>query len=291
MIGRWLYAVAVMIILGVIVLLTPTVFTSKSRYYQEIDIPVENYTLKGYLSIGSSVENPWVVFTHGNRKTGQEHELYKLIRNNLSDGVSVLAIDFRGFGKSRFGNLSHGQHVLNRSADIDAAIAYLHQNYGAEDDEIILLGHSLGAVQVLNASKNHTYRMVISIGPGDFNVFINDLNQMNDYIEKFRRNTGVMMTEDVMKEEASQLTPETIFSPCSTSPIVLVFGSRDNPETLLYHKDRIPEECASSISWLTIPFSNHTYGTESALPEPLRFFYSRTLVSFLLLNLNNLLAR
>lgn len=172
MIGHWRHAVAFVVIPGVIVLLIPTMFTSKSRYYQEIDIPVENYTLKGYLSIGSSVVNPWVVFTHGNRKTCREHELYKLIRNNLSDSVSVLAIDFRGFGKSHFGDLSHGQHILIRSADIDAAIAYLRQNYGAEDDEIILPGHSLGAVQVLNAAKSHKYRTVISIGPGDFNIFI-----------------------------------------------------------------------------------------------------------------------
>ena len=42
----------------------------------------------------------WIILVHGNRKIGQDHELYLVIRNNLPLEYLVLAIDLFGFGCS-----------------------------------------------------------------------------------------------------------------------------------------------------------------------------------------------
>jgi hypothetical protein len=281
----------VVIILVAVVSYIPIIFTSDSRAFQEVDIPAEGYDLRGYISFGTSADGLWVVLTHGNRKEGQGHLLYQRIRNNIREDVSVLAIDFRGYGESTFGRLSNGQSVLDRSEDIEAAVGYLRENYGVDENRIILLGHSLGAVQVLNVSKHNNYRGVIAIGPGDFNIFIGNRIRTQRYIDKFERNTGVRMSSEVMITEALRLTPESLFSSCPETPIALVFGTFDNPETLLFHRDRIPEQCETRISWVIIPFSGHMYGTETILPEPFRFSYTSMSLSLLKWRLNNLLVR
>jgi pimeloyl-ACP methyl ester carboxylesterase len=268
----------------------PAIYISGSRSFQEIDIPAEGYDLVGYISFGTNLHGPWVLFTHGNRKDGQAYALYQLIRNNIAKEVSVLAIDFRGYGKSTFGRLLNGQPVLNRGGDIDAAVNYLRKNYGVRDSQIILVGHSLGAVQVLNASKFRDYRMVIAIGPSDFNIFANNQIRMNRYIEKFKRNTGVTISPEQMIAEASQLKPESLFSSCHSAQIVLIFGMFDNPETLLFHRDGIPEKCESRIKWFVIPISDHMYGTEAFLPGPFHFSYMITSLGLLKWRLNDLLA-
>jgi hypothetical protein len=57
------------------------------------------------------------------------------------------------------------------------------------------------------------------------------------------------MTPERMQAEGLQITPESIFSSCPNSQIAMIFGVKDNYESLIFHKDRIPEKCLAGIDW------------------------------------------
>src|SRR5690606_21904853 len=120
-------------------------------------------------------------------KEGQAHELYQRILKNLPDDATVLAIDFRGFGRSSSESISASDKLFDRSIDIDAAVAYLMQNHGAQRHQVILIGHSLGALQVLKAAHDQDYNAAIALGPGNFDLFLEE-NALSNYLHKFHKN-------------------------------------------------------------------------------------------------------
>jgi hypothetical protein len=93
----------------------------------------------------------------------------------------------------------------------------------------------------------------------------------------------------MMIGEASELSPESLFSSCSSTPIAMIFGTYDNPEALRFHRDRIPEKCEERIYWYLIPLSGHMYGTETTLIGPIGFLYTRISLSLLNWRINYLL--
>jgi pimeloyl-ACP methyl ester carboxylesterase len=286
---RWLRAVAVAVLIGLTLL--PYIYTSSSRRFEVVSIPADGYQVAGYLSVGTKANGPWLVFVHGNRKEGQSHVLYQRIANGIDDDVSVLSIDLRGFGASSGEGLERSVNILNRSGDIDAAVEYLHEGYGVTEDQILLAGHSLGALQVLKAAGSRRFLRVIPIGPANFEAFLTSQDRMEAYIEKFQYNTGVQLTPESMEREGSQLLPQQLFTPCPETPIVMVFASHDLGDGLDRHREKIPEDCISTIQWITIPFSDHMYGTEgSRLPRLFQPFHSNISVTLLISRLNRLLT-
>jgi pimeloyl-ACP methyl ester carboxylesterase len=288
---RWLL---ILVVTGLVLVLAaiaaPLAYLSDTRSFEEISIPADGYQIKGYFSLGTDPDGTWLIFTHGNRKAGQAHTLYQRLLNNLAAEISILAIDFRGYGQSSNEGLASADEILVRSGDIDAAVEYLKRTYDVRDDQIVLMGHSLGSLQVLKAAQGLTYRLVVAIGPGDFERFITSDRQMQDYIAKFRRNTGVELTPDDMVREGSQLTPQALLSSCPESPITIVFGDFETNESLYRQYQQIPVGCIQSIKFITIPFSNHMYWTEGgSLPRPVRYFQSTIALSLLVRNLNHIL--
>jgi alpha/beta superfamily hydrolase len=279
------------LMLGAGIIAVPIIYMSGVRSFEEVSIPAEGYEIQGYLSKGSKPDGPWVVLTHGNRKSGQAHTLYQRLMHNLTDDVSILAIDFRGFGRSSAEGMLFADRILDRSGDIEAGVAYLKQTYGVEDQQIVLVGHSLGSLQILKAVKGHRYRLLVPIGPANFEVFLTDQERMEDYMTKFERNTGVRLAPDVMVQEGSQLTPQALFSPCPETPVALIVGAYDHGDTLLDHRQEVPEDCQGTIHWITIPLSDHMYGTEDFnLPRPLRTMSSTLSLSLLTWRLNQLVT-
>lgn len=270
-----------------IALTFPFAYLSQTRHLEKITIPASNYQITGYISPGSVPDNPWAIFIHGNRKVGQSHILYQKIANNISPEINLLALDLRGFGESIAYEPQTEGPVLDRTGDIEAARSYLIEKYSIEDETIILIGHSLGAVQVLKAAKLHPYRHVFSIGPGDFESFLDDPDKMRGYIEKFNSNSNLELTEERMSEEGRELAAQSLFSSCPLSPTVLIFGAFEDKAVTRTYQQSIRPECPERLEWVTIPISDHMYGTEiSKLIIPFRSVYSNLSISLLVWKLN-----
>jgi pimeloyl-ACP methyl ester carboxylesterase len=62
---------------------------------------------------------------------------------------SVLAIDLRGFGGSSGDGIEQAPNTIDRSEDLLTIENYLINNYDVQDDQLILIGHSFGAAQVM----------------------------------------------------------------------------------------------------------------------------------------------
>lgn len=286
----------IIIICGSILLLLvvglPYLYLMGERSYQEVTIPAEGYELNGYLDNGTDPDGAWIILVHGNRKDGQSHELYRQIRNQLSERISMLALDLRGFGGSSSEGMEHSENILNRIVDIDAAVKYLKDNYGVDDNQIILIGHSLGASHVMKAAIDQQYRTSIPIGLGDWDRVLADPDMIEAYKRKFFNNTGVRIDTEEVMSEGIEFSSEYLFSDCPETPVQLVFAGRDEgrEELSTYYREAY-DRCGEDIQWNVIPLSNHMYGTESTrFPKVLSDIASRIYLSMLMFRLNNIIT-
>ena len=74
--------IAILIVIEIGLIVIPYLYLSGERSFQEITIPGDGFQLRGYLSSGSDPDGRWIIFVHGNRKVGQDHELYQAIRES-----------------------------------------------------------------------------------------------------------------------------------------------------------------------------------------------------------------
>lgn len=284
-------SVGLMIVLVILGIGFPYYYLSTNRTYQRVSIPANGYELNGYLSIGSEPEGLWIILTHGNRKIGQSHELYRQIRENLPNQYSVLAIDFRGFGESSNVGLEQSKKIIDRIIDIESAVKFLNHNSGVREDQIVLIGHSLGASQVMSAAVDHEYRQVIPIGLGDWDSVLADPKKIESYSQKYFANTGVLVSANRILAEGKQFSTKSLFANCPDTPVWLIFSSRDDGlEPLSPILRKAHALCGQSLQWSIIPFANHMYGTEiGRLPDSLAKIVSRINLSFLMMRLNHIL--
>jgi pimeloyl-ACP methyl ester carboxylesterase len=167
-----LIALAIFLLLVIGLLAVPFGYLSNDRSFKEVSIPGEGYQIHAYLSEGKDPSGKWVIFVHGNRKPGQDHELYQSIRESLPAEYSVLAVDLRGFGGSVGSGENQFPASIDRAADLAAVSDYLFENYGVDQDRIILIGHSYGAAQVLNVAQEDDYLLAIPVGLGDWDALL-----------------------------------------------------------------------------------------------------------------------
>ena len=280
--------IAIFLIIGIVL---PYVYLGSSRDFQEVSITGNDYHLNGYLSKGNNPEGMWIILTHGNRKDGQSHELYQKIRENIPNPHSVLAIDFRGFGNSSSEGLENSEQIIDRIPDIESTVNYLRENFGVREDQIVLIGHSLGASQVMRAAVDHEYKMAIPIGLGDWDSVLADQEELESYSQKYFVNTGVQVSTDQILSEGQQFLSEYLFSDCPDTPAWLIFSSRDDGfEALSPKLQEIHALCGEELQWSKIPFTNHMYGTEfDRLPNTVAKIISNINMSLLMLRMNLIL--
>jgi len=286
-----LIALAVLFLIIVGLLFLPVSYLSNPRTFEELSIQDEGYQLHGFVSEGSGKAGNWVVLAHGNRKTGQEHELYQSIRENLPPDYSVLAVDLRGFGGSTGNGDNQLPETIDRSADLASVRNHLLENYDVEEDHIVLIGHSFGAAQVLNVAQDQNYQLVIPIGLGDWDALLESESGIDGYMQKFEANTSILVDREVMMEDAEKFTSEALFSECPESPVWFVFASQDDAIPVhLEAFQSLSEACPDLVHWSEVPISDHMYGTEMfRLPEPLRGIYARFSLSLLKYRLGQIL--
>ena len=139
---------------------------------------------------------------------------------------------------------------------------------------------------MLNAAANDQYRGVVSIGPGAFEQFVRDPRARADYIAKFERNTGVRMPQEILIKDAKALMLPDLLTPCPTGTITVIHGAREE-NMLNSRRANVPEACHENITWRTIPFSDHMYGSESQEWEPIGRFHALLAQSLLMWKLNS----
>ena len=275
------------------VILIPLLSLSESRQFTPVTIPAGAYSLQGYLSTGSDPEGPYVIFFHGNRPEGQAQPLYQHILQMFPDEMTVLGVDVLGYGQSSVDETVDPVRILDHEEDWRGAVAYLEENLGARKDQIILVGHSMGATMVMDAARKDAFLLSIPIGLGDWKVILDDPQRVRDHARKIKNHTGVSIDPDLLRKYKKQYTPETAFGSCPQTPVRLIFAKYDDRRSTLFPYVRITrEKCTSLVGWRLIPLSDHMYGTEvTRFPKPVRDLYSRISLTLLKWQLLDLIER
>ncbi len=123
--------------------------------YQDIFIQTEDgISINAWYS-APTMNNTTVIFCHGNGgNLTYYEELVKILQN---EGYGVLAIDYRGYGKSE-----GKPHEEGLYKDLRAAVHYLKQEKNITEENIVLWGLSLGGAVVSQiASENGNFKGVI----------------------------------------------------------------------------------------------------------------------------------
>ena len=284
--------VAILIVIEIGLIVIPYLYLSGGRSFQEVTIPGDGFQLRGYLSSGSNPDARWIIFVHGNRKVGQDHELYQAIRESIPQEYSVLAVDLRGFGGSTGEGLQQNPRSIDRNEDLHTAVRYLKENYQAEDSEIIFIGHSFGAAQVLKGAQSNNNLLVIPVGLGFWDDLLESPKNLRAYIRKFETNTGTSLDPEIVLQDIHQYSTKALFTNCPESPVWFIYASNDDGlarHDLLYQS--LNERCQPNVKRSEIPISDHMFGTEETrVPEPLRGIYSRYSLSLLKWRINQVLS-
>ena len=123
--------------------------------YEDVYIPVEkNIVINAWYSAPTN-RDLTVVFCHGNGGNISFYgEIFRMLQEN---GFGVLAVDYRGYGKSTGKPNERGLYQ-----DLRAVIKYLKENKDTPEEKMVLWGLSLGGALVTQiASENGNFRAVI----------------------------------------------------------------------------------------------------------------------------------
>jgi pimeloyl-ACP methyl ester carboxylesterase len=145
-----------------------------------------------------------VIFAHGSDSKGRRSGLSRLLADGLRDrGISVLALDLRGFGDSEDPPLPLAEDFRFED-DIRRAAHYALDKGIAKPGNIIYVGYSLGAGVVLHAGRNDPKpSAIVVIGAPDIQIMSE--NAGVGWINGFAANR----LED-MKISAGQKSIETL---------------------------------------------------------------------------------
>jgi len=260
----WLAPIIVMLFLLCLLILF-TQASAIANFTEEVVFKSDDLRLRGTLLIPQQGPRALIVLCHGNRKQGRNHRLYRTLAQLLSRRYAVLSFDFRGFGESDkpFGNQYES---LDFSNDIARAVEFLRSRFGVPPKEIILLGHSLGALQVLNAARSLPVSLVIAVGPSDVHKENLAEAKQDYYVNKIRRHTGVILQKSNLAQAVEALKLENIFSDCLSKRLHLIFGGSEHAarDVEKYLED-FKRRCHDMTPVLTtiIVGTNHMYDTES----------------------------
>ncbi len=124
---------------------------------KKIDIKVsKNETIEAY-DINPKNSNQYVIFLHGfSQNITNNQPLYKSL---LDTNYGILAIDYRGYGKSQIKKPSTETEIMH---DIQAATKYLN-NKGINN--IGLVGHSFGSYMAAKTSNLNPFKFQILVSP------------------------------------------------------------------------------------------------------------------------------
>jgi hypothetical protein len=257
-------------------MVVPALSLRGQREFTPVTILDGDYLLQGYLSQGSDPRGPYVIFFHGNRPEGEAHPLYQHILQMFPPEMTVLGVDVLGYGQSKVDTTVDPQKLLVFEDQWRSVVNYLQENLGARKDQIVLVGHSMGATIVMDAARKDAFLLSIPIGLGDWELVLDNPQLVSEHISKIKAHTGVRVTPEELRLDKSEYQPQIVFGSCPQTTVRLVFAQHDEgPLTLGEYIKGANENCGSLVDRGTIPISDHTYGTEvTRFPWPVRDLYS-----------------
>jgi len=193
--------------------------------YRDIDIPTRRgkRLFAWWLpAAGSDSSAPTVILLHG---WGSNAELMLPLALPLHHaGMNLLLLDARNHGRSDADNFSS----LPRFAeDLAEAIDWVKREQILENDQVVLLGHSVGAAAVLlEASRRHDIAAVISLA-----AFAHPEWMMRRYLGRFRFpklfvEAVLRYVERIIGHRYEAIAP--MHTACLVRcPVLLVHGSAD----------------------------------------------------------------
>ena len=117
--------------------------------YQEIWIDVEQEKIHGWWISATQKSAPVMLYLHGNASNNGDLVDNAMLFQQL--GLSVLLIDYRGYGKSS-ATFPNEKRVYE---DAEAAWKYLTATRNIEPQDIFVYGHSLGGAIAINLATKY----------------------------------------------------------------------------------------------------------------------------------------
>ncbi len=204
----------------------------------------------------------YVVFLHGNRPDGRKHPLPSGLCSNLGRRYVVLAFDYPGYGDSDPMPPYRPGMVLDFQPETSAAITYLEQRFAMDPQDVILMGHSLGSVSVLDIGHRISAKLIIAIGAADAQQVISTELKIRGEVRKYQK-IGLDVPPDAMQTLYSPFFADNMLARCYPVRVVLISGEFDRGLTGLdpYVSD-LNGRCPHTIERIIVPWANHMFWSE-----------------------------
>lgn len=207
----------------------------------------------------------FVVLAHGNRQQGSGHPFYTQLAHLLSQEFVVLTFDFRGFGASKRPPKDFAS--LDFSADIIAAVDFLASHYEIPPEDIALVGHSIGSLEVIHAGRLLGSRTVIALGPGDLDkIYLASPEGRQAYLEKIRNHSGIDINDRELDTAIQPILLPNLFGDCGARRLMVVYGEEETDAiaNLQPFARDYQQRCqgTSDLSITTVAGMNHMYHSE-----------------------------
>ncbi len=237
------------------------------------------YRPQGSSARGSS--GPAVLLLHGNTPSGSGLALYRVLATHLAQrGYTVLAVDFAGFGRSEDPFPRGTPEALRQGPDALAGLRGLQSVPGVDPDRIYVVGHSMGSkAALLVGLREPAVRAVALIGPPRRDPeLLKDERSVEYFYERalatqralYGKPLPAWYTKEVFNAERIATSIERSVPALREpghKPLLLIDGSREEPENLAYLDDYY-QRIGPPKSLARIPDSNHYVNTTDRWGAP-----------------------
>ncbi|MGF1539815.1 MAG: alpha/beta hydrolase [Pleurocapsa sp.] len=232
--------------------------------YQDVWLNVDQEKIHGWWLPSSKQSAPVLLYFHGNASNNGDLIDLAAILHDL--GVSILLIDYRGYGKSSptFPNESRVYQ------DALAAWQYLTKNCQIKPQNIFVYGHSLGGAIAVDLATKHPEMAGIII-EGTF-TSIKDVASLDKFLQIFPLNLILTQHFDTITKIQSLQTPLLILHGKKDEIIPIsmakkLFTAAPKPKQLVIipharHND-LPQVGNEQYFWSLKQFIQSNYANES----------------------------
>lgn len=118
--------------------------------YENLWIPVNDHKINAWWIEGKKEDSPVILYLHGNNSN--LGDLPKKAKIFYDLGLSILLIDYRGYGKSS--SIFPSEKTVYEDAEV--ALQYLLQDLKISEQNIFVYGHSLGSAIAIELADRYS---------------------------------------------------------------------------------------------------------------------------------------
>lgn len=223
----------------------------------------DGFTVTGVLRVPDGPgPHPAVVVVHGfvDDTYTSGSELVREQQHLATNGWIVLATDLRSFGGSDIDPDTGLDLDMGATVDVVTAARTLADDPRVDPDRVVLLGHSLGGLVVLNASvvDPGTLAGVIALAPSSTDVWANVNQFLSPGDPAWEAIVTPHGTADDNPEFWADVSPRT-FVDRAADPVLIVHGGADDvigPESSAITAD-IWTKAGRDVTLVEIPDADH----------------------------------